>query len=72
MAEYEFQSVDIPAEQKLEISQQGLWGLVARIVQIVEDKYGDEGLETLYNGLRDWDIHELNVPGMLSVYGIKI
>lgn len=71
MAEYEFQSVDMPAEMKLEISQQGLWGLVARIVQIVEDKYGNEGLDALYDGLRDWDIHELNVPVLLSACGIQ-
>lgn len=71
MAEYKFQSVDIPAEQKLEIAQQGLWGLVARMVKIIEDRYGKEGLDVLYDGLRDWDSHELNVPGMLSAFGIQ-
>lgn len=71
MAEYEFQPLDMPIEQKLEISQQGLWGLVARMVKIIEDKYGDEGLATLYDGLRDWPLHALSVPAMLSAYGIQ-
>jgi len=71
MAQYEFQPLDLPIEQKLEISQQGLWGLVARMVSIIEEKYGDEGLAALYDGLRDWPLHALSVPAMLSAYGIQ-
>jgi hypothetical protein len=71
MAQYEFEPLNLPIEQKLEISQQGLWGLVARIVKIVEEKYGDEGLAALYDGLRDWELHKVSVPAMLSAHGIE-
>jgi hypothetical protein len=71
MAQYEFQPLNLPIEQKLEISQQGLWGLVARMVKIIEEKYGDEGLKALYDGLRDWPLHQMSVTARLSAHGIE-
>jgi len=72
MAEYEFQGLSLPIEQKLELSQQGLWGLVARMVKIIEDRYGEEGLAALYDGLRDWPMHAESIPAILSLHGIKL
>src|SRR4030042_2173370 len=69
--QYEFAGLDVPAEVKLDLCQKGLWGLVARIVRIIEEKYGEEGVQVLYDGIRDCDIHQKNVPGMLSAHGIK-
>ncbi len=71
MAEYEFGSMEMPLDMKLEVAQQGLWGLAARIVKIVDDKYGEDGLAALKEGLRDWDQHEANIPGMLAAFGIQ-
>jgi len=69
--QYEFAGLDVPAEAKLDLCQKGLWGLVARILRIVEEKYGQEGIQAIYNGIRDWDIHQNTVPGMLTAHGIK-
>jgi len=69
--EYEFEPLDVPLEQRLEIAQQGLWGLAARMMKIIEDKYGEEGLKALYDGLRDWPLHEMSVTARLEAQGIE-
>jgi hypothetical protein len=71
MAQYEFQPLNLPIEQKLEIAQQGLWSLAARMIKIIEDKYGEEGLKALYDGLRDWPLHQMSVPARLEAQGIE-
>ena len=40
---------------KLNITQRLLWRIIARIVKVIDDKYGEEGLNTIYEGLKDWD-----------------
>ncbi|MCX6000158.1 MAG: hypothetical protein NTU41_11385, partial [Chloroflexi bacterium] len=67
--EYKFEPLELPLEQKLEIAQQGLWGLVARLMKIVNDKYGDEGMAAIYDGLRDWPLHQMSVPMRLEAHG---
>lgn len=69
--EYQFEPLDLPLEQKLEIAQQGLWGLVGRLFKIVADRYGDEGIAALHDGLRDWPLHQMSVPMRLEAHGIK-
>lgn len=69
--EYEFEPLDVPLDQRLEIAQQGLWGLAARLIKIVEEKYGEEGLKALYDGLRDWPLHEMSVTARLEAQGIE-
>jgi len=41
--------------EKLNITQRLMWRIIARMVKVIDEKYGDEGLQTIYEGLRDWD-----------------
>ena len=49
----EGQSPEIAA--KLNVTQRLLWRIIARIIKVIDDKYGEEGLQTIYQGIRDWD-----------------
>ena len=49
----EGQSPEVAA--KLNITQRFLWRIIARIIKVIDDKYGEEGLQTIYQGIRDWD-----------------
>jgi hypothetical protein len=69
--EYQFEPLELPPEQRLEIAQQGLWGLVARLMKIVADRYGDEGMAAICDGLRDWPLHQMSVPMRLQAHGIE-
>jgi len=42
-------------------SQRLLWRIIARMVKVIDDKYGEEGLQTLYEGLRDWEFWQVPV-----------
>ena len=65
------QSPEVAA--KLNITQRLLWRIIARIVKVIDDKYGEEGLNTIYEGLRDWDFWQVPVkkagltPGKASL-----
>jgi hypothetical protein len=58
---------------KLNTTQRLLWRIIARIVKVIDDKYGEEGLNTIYEGLRDWDFWQVPVkkagltPGKASL-----
>lgn len=49
----EGQSPEVAA--KLNVTQRLLWRIIARIIKVIDDKYGEEGLQTIYQGIRDWD-----------------
>jgi hypothetical protein len=65
------QSPEVAA--KLNVTQRLLWRIIARIVKVIDDKYGEEGLNTIYEGLRDWDFWQVPVkkagltPGKASL-----
>ncbi len=42
-------------------SQRLLWRIIARMVKVIDDRYGEEGLQTLYEGLRDWEFWQVPV-----------
>jgi hypothetical protein len=46
---------------KLNATQRLMWRIIARMVKVVGDKYGEEGLQTLYEGVRDWDFWKVPV-----------
>lgn len=46
---------------KRNATQRLLWRIIARMVKVIEDKYGDEGLQTIYEGLRDWEFWQVPV-----------
>lgn len=52
---HDFEVPEMPLEQKLNQVQKALWFVIARMVRIVEENYGEEGLKVLYKGLKDWD-----------------
>lgn len=62
-----------PGEQKLNLAQRLLWRIIARIIRVIDEKYGEEGLATIYNGLKDWDFWQVPVkragltPGQASL-----
>lgn len=41
--------------QRLNTTQRFLWRIVARMVRIIDERYGEEGLKAIYQGIRDWD-----------------
>ncbi len=41
--------------EKLNITQRLMWRIIARMVRVIDEKYGEEGLQTIYEGIRDWD-----------------
>mgnify|MGYP001093603810 CR=1 FL=1 len=49
------------ADKKLNAAQRLLWRIIARMVKVIDDKYGDEGLNVIYEGLRDWDFWQVPV-----------
>ncbi len=61
------------AEQNLNLAQRLLWRIIARMVRVIDEKYGDEGLTTIYEGLRDWDFWQVPIrkagltPGQTSL-----
>ncbi len=58
---------------KLNATQRLMWRIIARMVKVIGDKYGDEGRQTLYEGIRDWDFWQVPVrkaglvPGQASL-----
>ncbi len=58
---YPFKRVPLTPEQKLNASQRLLWRVIARMVQTVKDKYGEEGLQALSEGIRDWGYWNVSV-----------
>jgi hypothetical protein len=42
-------------------SQRLLWRIIARMVKVIGDRYGEEGLRTIYEGLRDWEFWQVPV-----------
>lgn len=58
---YPFKRIDMTPEQKLNASQRLLWRVIARMVKVVKDKYGEEGLQALSEGVRDWDYWNVSV-----------
>ncbi len=48
----------LPLDKKLDLAQKGFWSIIARIVGAIDKKYGQEGLDTIRNALRTWDINE--------------
>ncbi|MCX5999606.1 MAG: hypothetical protein NTU41_08475 [Chloroflexi bacterium] len=59
--------------EKLNITQRLLWRIIARMVRIIDEKYGEEGLNAIYKGIRDWEFWQVPVkkagltPGKASV-----
>lgn len=49
------------AAAKLNATQRLLWRIITRMVKVIDDKYGDEGLQTIYEGLRDWEFWQVPV-----------
>ncbi len=47
--------------KKLNAAQRLLWRIIARMVKVIEDKYGEEGLKVIYEGLRDWEFWQVPV-----------
>lgn len=60
-AKYPFKRMPLTPEQKLNASQRLLWRVIARMVQVVKDRYGEEGLQALSEGIRDWDYWNVSV-----------
>ncbi|MDO8490595.1 MAG: hypothetical protein Q7T04_01095 [Dehalococcoidia bacterium] len=58
---YPFKKIDLSPEQKLNASQRLLWRVIARMVKVVGDKYGEDGLQALSAGIRDWDYWNVSV-----------
>jgi hypothetical protein len=46
---------------RLNATQRLMWRIIARIVKVVGDKYGDEGLQVISEGLRDWEFWKVPV-----------
>ncbi len=46
---------------RLNATQRLMWRIIARMVKVVGDRYGDEGLQVIYEGLRDWDFWKVPV-----------
>jgi len=38
--------------EKLNITQRLMWRIIARMVRVIDEKYGEEGLQTIYEGIR--------------------
>ncbi|OGO02255.1 MAG: hypothetical protein A2Y91_01370 [Chloroflexi bacterium RBG_13_54_8] len=61
------------AAQQLNLAQRLLWRIIARMVRVIDEKYGEEGLRVIYEGLRDWDYWKVPirkaglVPGEASL-----
>jgi hypothetical protein len=55
MTEHSKSSSTPETAAKLNITQRLLWRIIARMVKVIDDKYGEEGLNTIYEGLRDWE-----------------
>jgi len=59
--------------EKLNITQRLMWRIIARMVRVIDEKYGEEGLQTIYEGIRDWDWWQVPVkkagltPGEVSL-----
>jgi hypothetical protein len=54
---YAWRDPGIPIEKKLDLAQKGLWQMIARIVRVVKDKYGEDGLEAIRDAFRYSDVH---------------
>ena len=65
------QSPEVAA--KLNATQRLLWRIIARMVKVIDDKYGEEGLQAIHEGLRDWEFWQVPVrkaglvPGKASL-----
>jgi hypothetical protein len=46
---------------KLNATQRLMWRIIARMVKVIGDKYGDEGLQVIYEGIRDWEFWKVPV-----------
>ncbi|MFC1824844.1 hypothetical protein ACFL9T_19215 [Thermodesulfobacteriota bacterium] len=58
---YPFKRMNLPPEKKLDLCQRLLWGVIARIVRTMDEKYGEEALEAISESLRDWDYWKASV-----------
>lgn len=69
----EFQVPEMPPEQRINQIQKAMWYLVARIVRVVKDAYGEEGMKVIYEGLKNWENNMMTVrkaglePGKVSL-----
>ncbi|MDO8491946.1 MAG: hypothetical protein Q7T04_08035 [Dehalococcoidia bacterium] len=54
---FHHKSSAMAAEQRLNLTQRYLWRIVAKICSAVKEKYGEEGLQTIYNALESWPNH---------------
>ena len=69
----EFEVPQMPPEVRINQLQKAMWYLVARIVRVVKDKYGEEGSRTIYEGLKNWENNMITVrkaglePGKVSI-----
>lgn len=45
------------AEEKINLTQRYLWRIIAKICGAVKEKYGQEGLQTIYTSLENWSNH---------------
>ncbi|MDO8492004.1 MAG: hypothetical protein Q7T04_08340 [Dehalococcoidia bacterium] len=69
----EFEVPQMPADVRINQVQKAMWYLVARIVRVVKDRYGEEGAKVIYEGLKNWENNMITVrkagldPGKVSL-----
>jgi len=61
MSERERTPVPPEVAARLNVTQRLMWRIIARIVKVIDDKYGEEGLNTIYEGIRDWEFWQVPV-----------
>lgn len=58
---YDAEPLALTPEQKLNQAQRLLWRVIARMVKVIDDEYGEKGLAVISKGLRDWDFWKLSI-----------